>query len=106
MRRRRTAIALTIIGLIAIPFMIWGWDQYQDRQVKVKVDSATSLYASEVDAAYGSQRPLKELKPGDKLKVKRTTYGKDYWALQVETDDGFNGWVASGEKGLTIERRK
>lgn len=97
---------LIIVVLILIPILIWAWGRYQDCQIKVKVDSVTSLYASEVDAAYGSQNPLKVLKPGEKLKVKRTTYGKDYWALLVETDDGISGWIASGQQGITIQRRK
>lgn len=91
---------------MVIPLFIWGLDRYQDQQIKVTVDSATPLYASEVDAAYGSQKPIKTLKPGEKLKVNRTTYGKDYWAILVETDAGIQGWVASGQQGLIIQRPK
>jgi len=91
--------------VIAIPLVIWGWDRYQDRQIKVTVDS-TPLYVSEADAAYGSQSPVKALKPGEKLRVNRTTFGKDYGALLVETDEGVREWVVFGQKGLTIHRRK
>ena len=99
-------ILLIIAVVIAIPLLIWGWDRYQDSQIKVTVDSATPLYASDVDAAYGSQNPVRILKPGEKLKVNRTTYGKDYWALLVETDAGIHGWIASGQQGLTVQRPK
>jgi hypothetical protein len=99
-------LLLIIAVVIAIPLFVWGWDRYQDIQIKVTVDSATPLYVSDVDAAYGSQNPAKILKPGEKLKVSRTTYGKDYCALLVETDDGVRGWVVFGQKGLTIHRRK
>lgn len=99
---KRKLLALAII----IPISIWGWDQYQDSQIKVHVDSATPLYAKEVDAAYGNQTTLKILKPGERLRVKRTTYGKDYGALLVETAEGTLGWIAFGQQGLTIIRRK
>lgn len=99
-------LLVIIAGAIAIPLFIWGWDRYQDQQIKVIVVSATPLYASEVDAAYGSQKPVRTLNPGEKLKVNRTTYGKDYCALLVETDAGIHGWVASGQQGLTIQRHK
>jgi len=91
-------LLLIIAIAIAIPLFVWGWDRYQDRQINVTVDSVTPLYVSDVDAAYGSQNPAKILKPGEKLKVSRTTYGKDYGALLVETDDGSEG-------GLFLVRR-
>ncbi len=91
---------------MAIPFFIWGWDRYQDQQIKVSVVSATPLYSSEVDAAYGSQKPVRTLKPGEKLQVIRATYGKDYWAILVETDAGIHAWVASGQQALIIPRPK
>ena len=99
-------LLVIVAGTMAIPLFIWGWDRYQDQQIKVTVVSETPLYASEVDAAYGSQKPVRTLKPEEKLKVNRTTYGKDYWALLVETDAGIHGWVASGQQGLTIQRPK
>ena len=102
----KTKLLMIIAGAMAIPLSIWGGVRYQDQQIKVTVDSTTPLYASEVDAAYGSQKPVIILKPAQKLKVNRTTYGKDYWALFVETDAGIHGWVASGQKGLTIQRPK
>gem|GEM_PF-6300686 len=92
--------------MIAIPLVIWGWDRYQDRQIKVTVNAATHLYASDVDAAYGSFRPVRSLKPGEKLKVIRATYGKDYGALLVKAEDGRSGWIAIGQDGLTIHQRK
>ncbi|KAA0894161.1 SH3 domain-containing protein [Oryzomonas rubra] len=102
----RKKLIVIIAVAMAIPLIIWGWDRYQDQQIKIFVDSATPLYASEIDAAYGSLKLIKTLKPGEKLKVNRTTYGKDYWALHVETDAGIHGWVASGQQGLTIQRPK
>lgn len=99
-------LLLIFAGTMAIPLFIRGWDRYQDQKIKVTVVSATPLYAREVDAAYDSQKPVRILKPGEKLKVNRTTYGKDYWALLVETDAGVHGWVASGQQGLNIQRPK
>jgi len=99
-------LLVIIAGAMAIPLFIWGWDRYQDRQINVTVDSTTPLYASEVDAAYGSHKPVGTLKTGEKLKVNHTTYGKDYGALLVETDGGTKGWVTFGQKGLTIHRQQ
>jgi hypothetical protein len=101
--KKKLVIIFAVI--IAVPLLLWGWDRYQVSQIKVTVDSATPLYASDVDAAYGSQKPVKILKPGEKLKVERSTYGKDYMALLVETDGGLKGWVASGQQGLTVQRK-
>ena len=101
----RKLLLLFCLTLI-VPISIWGWDRYQDSQIKVHVDSVTPLYTKEVDAVYGSQTTVKMLKPGERLRVKRTTYRKDYGALLVETDEGIRGWIAFGQQGLTIDRRK
>lgn len=86
--------------------MIMGWDRYQDRQIIVKVTEVTTLFASEAEAAYGSLAPIKSVTPGTPLWVKRTTYGKDYWALLVETTDGTVGWIVAGQKGIVIIKHR
>lgn len=99
--------ALIFIGSIFIVVIaIWTWDRFQDHQVKIKVESVTALYSSEEDAAYRRTNPIKTIKANEKLKVKRTTYGKDYWVLFVETSDGSKGWVDSGQPGIVIVRQK
>jgi hypothetical protein len=94
------AVALAIVAVV------WARDIYQDRQVKIKVEAETGLYASEEDAVYNRTKPIRTIKPKDKVNVKRTTYGKDYWALFIETSDGTRGWVDSGQPGIVIDRKK
>ena len=102
--KRNNILWLTIGVAIAIPLTIHGWDRYKDRQIKVAVTEPTPIYATETDAAYGSLAPIKTIPPGEHLKVKRTTYGKDYWALEIRTSDGTVGWVVSGQKGIAIRK--
>jgi len=87
--------------VILIPLAIWAWDIYKDRQVSIEVESESALYATETEAFKQSQ-PTKMLKPAEMVKVIQTTYGKDYWALYVETAAGSKGWVVSGQPGLKI----
>lgn len=102
---KRKLVILAVI-VIAIPIMLMGWDRYQDRQVVVKVTEVTSLFASEAEAAYGSHAPVKSMTPETSLRVKRTTYGKDYWALLVETADGTVGWIVADQKGIVIIKHR
>ena len=95
-----------VVAIVLILTVIWAWDRYQDHRVAIKVDSETALYASEEDAAYRLHKPIKIIGPAEKVKVKRTTYGKDYWALYIEANDGSQGWVDSGQPGIIIVRRK
>lgn len=96
--------ALIFLTLCLVPLTIWALDIYHDRQLKVLIKAPTYLYSNEEDAAYVNSltQPLLELTPSDELIVKRTTFGKDYWALQVETIDGASGWIISGQQGVHI----
>ncbi|MFC1536708.1 hypothetical protein ACFL48_02705 [Pseudomonadota bacterium] len=101
-------LVTTLLIVCSIPLTIWALDVYNDRQIKVLIEAPTQLYSSEFDAAYADcinckhPKPLLELNSDIELTVKRTTYGKDYWALQVETKDGVSGWVISGQNGVKI----
>lgn len=103
----KLGIAIVIVCLI--PLTIWALDIYYDGQTIVIIEAPTYLYANEFDAAYaygllnGKQpKPLLALTSDDKLVVTRTTFGKDYWALQVETSNGDSGWISSGQEGIKI----
>jgi hypothetical protein len=99
-------VLILVAVALAIVFAVWARDIYQDRQVRIKVEAETGLYASEEDAFYNRTKPIRTIKPNEKVKVKRTTYGKDYWALFIETSDGTRGWVDSGQPGIVIIRQK
>lgn len=104
MKSKKTIVFVCSIFIVVIA--IWAWDRFQDHQVKIKVETETALYASKEDAAYRSTNPIKTIKANEKLKVRRTSYGKDYWVLFVETSDGSKGWVDSGQPGIVIVREK
>lgn len=102
-----------IVLLLVIPsciFIVWGLDVYKDRCHQIIVKSSTLLYKTETDAAYADalnkEKPIaiKPLFPGENVAVKRTTYGKDYWAFKIETSDGTVGWVVAGQEGIEIIR--
>ncbi|WP_425425141.1 SH3 domain-containing protein [Thiolinea disciformis] len=64
-----------------------------------KVESRTkehvNIYATETDAAYANviAIPLTTLPQGEIVTVLGNTYGKDYWACQIRTHTGNEGWV-------------
>lgn len=103
MKSKKVLILIGAIFIIVIA--IWAWDRFQDQQVKIRIESETALYASEEDAAYRHHPPIKTIKATEKVKVKRTTYGKDYWVLFIETSDASRGWVDSGQPGIVIIRK-
>lgn len=105
-KARPRVVLILVAAALAIGLTIWARDVSQDRLVKIKIETETGLYASEDDAAYRNNKPVKIIKPNEKVKVKRTTYGKDYWVLLVETSDGSRGWVDSGQPGIVIVRQK
>lgn len=104
MRKPVLILAFLVAGVIGI----WVVDVYKDRHYKVTVTQTTPLYNLETDAAYANSlnkpnpTPIGHLFLGEKVVVKRTTYGKDYRALKIETPDGTVGWVAAGQKGIDI----
>lgn len=104
MRKPVFILAFLVAGAVGI----WVVDVYKDRHYKVTVTQTTPLYNVETDAAYANSlnkakpTPIGHLFPGEKGVVKKTTYGKDYWTLKVETVDGTVGWVAAGQKGIDI----
>ena len=104
MRKPVLILAFLVAGAIGT----WVVDVYKDRHYKVTVTQTTPLYRGETDAAYATSlnkpkpTPIGHLLPGEKVAVKRTTYGKDYWALKIETVDGTVGWVAAGQEGIDI----
>lgn len=104
MRKPVLILAFLVAGAIGT----WVVDVYKDRHYKVTVTQTTPLYNFETDAAYANSlnkpepTPMRLLLPGEKVVVKKTTYGKDYWTLKIETVDGTVGWVAAGQKGIDI----
>lgn len=104
MRKLVLILALLVAGVIGM----WVVDVYKDRHYNVAVTQTTPLYSLETDAAYANSLnkpkpiPIRHLLPGEKVVVKRTTYGKDYWALKIEAVDGTVGWVAAGQEGIHI----
>lgn len=104
MRKPVFILTFLVAGVIGT----WVVDVYKDRHYKVTVAQTTPLYSGETDAAYANSLnkskpiPIGHLLPGEKVVVKRATYGKDYWALKIETVDGTVGWVAAGQEGIDI----
>ncbi len=84
-------ILIVLICLI-VPALLWIADIVNDRRYRVIIKNTTYLYKTPEAAAY-SGVAFETLKRGEKLKVKRVTYGKDFMALEVEKENGIEGWV-------------
>lgn len=83
-------------GLFALAGGFWGTDVLSDRNYQLTVVSSVSLLA-EGPHNYPSVNPtIAILKPGEKVRVLRLRYGKDFQAFRVETETGLVGWVVAG----------
>ena len=91
---RRIRRAIPIIGALGLlTFCIWR------DETPARVTSPTGLFSTEDDAAkdgllnHAAPERLANLKPQAKVMVLSDTYGKDYWACHVRTENGTVGWV-------------
>lgn len=70
------------------------WDLMKDRSQTVKILNPTPLY--EEWGAISSTPSIGTVEPGEKLKVLRIRYGKEFQYIKIERPDGSTGWIMSG----------
>lgn len=87
-----------IFGLIALVIaLVWAGDLYQDQTYKLAVVAPAPLYSLGPHEYPKSNPQVATLQPGEKLRVLRMRYGKDFQAFRVEIHGGQTGWVVSGQ---------
>jgi len=85
-------------------------EAYQDWGPEIEVHSPTPLYRDANLHRAGSLTCLSKLKlteakqllPREKVTVKKTVCGKDFWAFEIETGDKTEGWVLDVQEGIHI----
>jgi len=87
-------------------------DAYQDWLPIIEVRSSTPLYSDDSyphNATIGyclsklcRNRIIRQLLPNEKISVKETSSGKDFWAFKIAIDDGSEGWVLDVDGGISI----
>ena len=83
---------MIILMAIAIGALGWYlWDLRQDRSQTLKILKPTALY--EEWGAISSTPSIGTVDAGEKLKVMRIRYGKDFMYVKVERTDGSTGWI-------------
>ncbi len=82
--------------LLVLPFLLSGC---APTGMTTQVIEATGVFGTEEEAATAGSinrpapKPLAMLAAGDSVAVVSDTYGKDYWACKVRTQESVSGWV-------------
>jgi hypothetical protein len=98
---------LLVIGITGGITIVSAALLYFSRPV-IEVTEDTLLWRSEYDASRqatsypGPGMPRAVLKSGDRLKVLRTVYGKDYLAYFVVAPHWRKGWLLYGQRGFVL----
>ncbi len=86
---RKLSILLTLVGAIALGW--YFWDLRSDQSKSIKVLRSTPLY-SEPETMSGTPS-IGVVDPGEKLRVRRIRYGKNFMNVKVEKENGITGWI-------------
>lgn len=93
-----------MFALMALAAGLLGLDVMTDRDYRLEVVSDEPLLQLP-PTDYPEENPAKVvLKAGDKIRVLRMRYGKDFQAFRVETANGAEGWVIAG-RGVKVVSR-
>jgi len=90
--RQNTIIRLCLVAAVFVAY--FGFNCVQLRRHAVVVESRTPQWSSEADAACqgtikpGLGIPIFMLEATEALPVRSYEYGKDYWAIEVESKSG------------------
>jgi hypothetical protein len=93
---RWSGIAMASALIIGIPTFFYVMDIAQDRRYIIRVMETTPLLTLPPHEYPSRNPPGFVVNAGERLKVLRVRYGKDFEALQVETATGEIGWALNG----------
>lgn len=98
----KKALYLSITILILVPVGIYVWDVMQDRSKSITIRSRMAIYRDWDRLKDQDPNEIVDtVEPGEKLKVLRIRYGKDYRAVKVEKGNGSVGWMMT--QGNAVE---
>ena len=86
-----TKAILLLVVIVLIPISFWGIDVLNDRKAKVEIVNEVEAY--ENWDLHSSGNALFKIAPGEKVKVLRVRYGKDFMSAKVRNNLGNEGWV-------------
>ena len=107
--RRPRSFALSAVAAATLVVAWVAYGRATEHPRLVTVESPTLLWPTELTASRqldnpaGSAKPLRALAAGEVLQVISSTYGKDYWALEVRAGREQAGWVlGAGQVGIHV----
>ena len=86
-------------------------EAYQDWGPIIEVMHPTPLYSEDTNLHRAKlhhclskvrRTTIRQLLPDEKVLVKETTCGRDFWAFKIEMNDGSEGWVLDVDGGINI----
>lgn len=84
-------LLIFIIGVSVACLGWYLWDLKEDRAKTIKVLKTTPMF-SDWEAISGTPS-IGNVEPGEKLKVLRIRYGKNFMNVKIEKEDGSVGWL-------------
>jgi hypothetical protein len=97
MLKKLLNVTLAVI-VVAVGWFLW--DIVKDRNKTINILKVIPLY-KEWEPLNG-QEVVSSAEPGEKLKVLRIRYGKDYMAIKVGKENGLIGWAFYQNDALEI----
>ena len=103
MLHRHSFVVAGLLGIAGAGAM-FAADVASDRRYVVAVTSPAPLLQHPPHEYPNSNPAMATLQAGEKLRVLRVRYGKDFEALLVERSSGESGWVLSGSGVEVLSR--
>jgi len=95
-------IVTCVVGILSIALSLW----FFTRPIIV-LSEASPIWTTEDDASRqgtsspGPAKPKKILKKGDRIRIVKIRYGKDYKAAFVVTPSLQRGWILTTQDGIS-----
>jgi hypothetical protein len=102
-------LTLLIVGVIgaAVITATTAYDTYRDRQHTLIITGQLLIFKNPEIQGKMVNPVIAILNKGDRVRVQRIWYGKDYMVVKVRLIDGSEGYLISGESGnnFTLSER-
>ncbi len=84
-------VMITIILLVSILLGVYFWDIHRDKKKILNIVKPIPIFDDWKKSE--KQNKIAEIHPGEKVKVSRIRYGKNYMAIKVLREDLTKGWL-------------
>ncbi len=91
------AFSILITAILLTVFIGWYTDVKYDKAHKIQILNVTGIFSTPEKAAYATDmdKPILYLQPEQNIFVQQITYGKDFMAIKIETENKVSGWLVS-----------